>query len=264
MSRLSPVQFDDSVAAEDIDRSAVKSLRKALAVLNAVASADRPLTIADVAINAGIARPTAYRFVQTLVASGYLMQDVVDGRLSIGLSVLPLASSLLDRNRMRLEALPYVHSLAEQTGERANLGILYRDRVMYLAGVEKPALPTIYSRFGKHAPAHCSSLGKAILAYQSETEVHALLSRKPLVALTPGTITGTAEFMKELAETRARGYAVDRAEHIAGSYCLAATIFDGNNRPIGAIGLSGRALDPLIEHQELVRHTAEVISHHLQ
>ena len=183
MSRLSPVRFDDSVAAEDIDRSAVKSLRKALAVLNAVASADRPLTIADVAINAGIARPTAYRFVQTLVASGYPMQDVVDGRLSIGLSVLPLASSLLDRNRMRLEALPYLQSLAEETGERANLGILYRDRVMYIAGVEKPALPTIYSRFGKHAPAHRLSLGKAILAYQLETEVHALMSRKPLLPI---------------------------------------------------------------------------------
>jgi IclR family KDG regulon transcriptional repressor len=263
VSRANPVRFDDSSAAEDVDRSAVKSLRKALAVLNAVARADRPLTVADVAINAGIARPTAYRFVQTLVASGYLMQDVVDGRLSIGLAVLPLASTLLDRNRMRVEALPYLHSLAQQTGERANLGILYRDRVLYIAGVEKPALPTIYSRFGKNAPAHCSSLGKAILAHQPEADVRALLNRKPLDAHTPATITGVAEFLKELADTRARGYAIDRAEHMPGSYCVAATIFDGNNQPIGAIGLSGRALDPLIEHQDLVRHTAEVISHHL-
>ena len=66
-----------------------------------------------------------------------------------------------------------------------------------------------------------------------------------------------------LAETRARGYAVDRAENMPGSYCLAAPIFDAGNRPIGAIGLSGRALDPLIDHSDMVRHTAEVISHHL-
>jgi len=144
-------------ASEDPDRSAVKSLRKAMTVLNVVAGAERPLTIAEVAINAGIARPTAYRFVQTLVAAGYLAQDPVDGRLSVGFAVLPLASSLLDRNRMRIEALPHLHSLARETGERANLGILYRDRVLYIAGVEKPALPTIYSRFGKNAPAHCSA-----------------------------------------------------------------------------------------------------------
>ena len=263
MARSKPVKFDVSDAADDPDRSAVKSLRKALAVLNVVASAEHPLTVANVAINAGIARPTAYRFVQTLVAAGYLTQDPADGRLSVGFAVLPLASSLLDRNRMRIEALPHLQSLAQQTGERANLGILYRDRVMYVAGVEKPALPTIYSRFGKSAPAHCSSLGKAILAFQPEAEVRALLSRKPLVAFTPTTITGQTAFAKELAETRARGYAIDRAEHALGSCCVAAPIFDANNRPIGAIGVSGRDLEPLIKHHDLVRHTAEVISHHL-
>jgi IclR family KDG regulon transcriptional repressor len=263
MARSNAVRFCSPSWAVDTERAAVKSLRKALTVLNTVASAERPLTVADVALRANIARPTAYRFVQTLVASGYLAQDIVDGRLSIGLAVLPLASSLLDRNKMRMAALPHLHSLAQQTGERANLGILYRDLVLYIAGVEKPALPNIYSRFGKNAPAHCSSLGKAILAYQPEAEVRALLSRKPLVAHTPSTITRTDEFMKELAETRVRGYAIDRAENVPGSFCLAATIFDSSNQPIGAIGLSGRALEPLIEHQELVRHTAEVISHHL-
>jgi IclR family acetate operon transcriptional repressor len=252
-----------AAAPDDPERSAVKSLRKALTVLNAVAGADRPLTVAEVAINSGIARPTAYRFVQTLVAAGYLTQDPADGRLSMGFAVLPLASSLLDRNRMRKEALPHLQSLAQQTGERANLGVLYRDRVMYVAGVEKPALPTIYSRFGRSAPAHCSSLGKAILAYLSEAEVRALLARKPLVALTPTTITNAAAFAKELEATRERGYAIDRAEHAFGSCCVAAPIFDANNRPIGAIGVSGRDLEPLIKHQELVRHTAEVISHHL-
>ena len=110
--------------ADGSARSAVKSLRKALSVLNAVAAADRPLTVAEVALHAGIARPTAYRFVQTLVAEGSLAQDASDGRLSIGFAVLPLAASLLDRNRMRIEALPHLNTLAQQSGERANLGSL--------------------------------------------------------------------------------------------------------------------------------------------
>src|SRR5450755_2564016 len=121
VARSRPVK---SNVSDDSERSTVKSLRKALTVLNVVASADRPLTIAEVAIAAGIARPTAYRFVQTLVAAGYLAQDLVDGRISVGFAVLPLASSLLDHNRMRIEALPYLHSLSKETCERANLGIL--------------------------------------------------------------------------------------------------------------------------------------------
>ena len=248
---------------DSADVSAVKSLRKALTVLNAVAGAERPLTIAEVAVNAGIARPTAYRFVQTLVAAGYLAQDLLDGRLSVGFAVLPLASSLLDRNRLRVEALPHLHNLATKTGERANLGILHRDRVLYIAGVEKPALPTIYSRFGKNAPAHCCSLGKVILAFLPESEVRALLSRSPLRPYTPTTITSRAAFMKELTETRQRGYAIDRSEHVSGSCCVAAPIFNASNQPIGAIGVSGRELEPMLKHHDLVQQTAEIVSHHL-
>jgi DNA-binding IclR family transcriptional regulator len=69
--------------------------------------------------------------------------------------------------------------------------------------------------------------------------------------------------MKELADTRKRGYAIDRAECVPSSYCVAAPIFDATNRPIGAIGVSGRELEPLVKHQNLVRQTAEIISHHL-
>jgi DNA-binding IclR family transcriptional regulator len=189
------------------------------------------------------------------------VQSPVDGRLSIGLSVLPLAASLLDRNRMRLEALPHLHALAQQTGERVNLGILHRNQVLYLAGVEKPSLPTIYSRFGKTAPAHCSSLGKAILAFMRESELMPILQAQPLVAMTPASITSLPRFLEDLEQTRRRGYATDSQEAVAGSFCLGATIFDAANQPVGAVSLSGRALEPLIAHADTLRHTAEVISH---
>lgn len=187
-------------AEPELDRSAVKSLRKALAVLDVVAAAEHPLSVAEIALRAGIARPTAHRLVKTLVSDGHLAEDSRDARLSIGFAVLPLAASLLDRNRLRIEALPHLHTLAQQTGERVNLGILHRDRVLYLAGVEKPALPTIYSRFGKTVSAHCCSLGKAILAYLPENDVRALLQRQPLTANTPNSITNLTSFMKELRE----------------------------------------------------------------
>ncbi|HET9904224.1 MAG TPA: IclR family transcriptional regulator [Xanthobacteraceae bacterium] len=245
------------------DRSTVKSLRKAMAVLHAVAVAERPLTIAELAVRARIARPTAYRLVQTLASGGHLVQSPVDGRLSIGFSVLPLAASLLDRNRLRLEALPHLHAVAQQTGERVNLGILHREEVLYLAGVEKPSLPTIYSRFGKTVPAHCSALGKAILAFMRNAEVAQILEARPLVGLTPATITSMPAFFEELEQTRRRGYAIDNEEAAAGTCCVGTTIFDAANQPIGAISISGRSLEALTGHVDTLRHTAEVISHML-
>lgn len=163
----------------DAEASGVKSLRKALSVLGSVAASDRPLSVAEVALASGIARPTAHRLIQTLVTEGHLIEEG-EGRFSIGFAVLPLAASLLDRNPLRVEALPHLHNLAQKTGERVNLGILHQDRVLYLAGIEKPSLPTIYTRFGKTVAAHCSSLGKAILAYQPEPAVTALLNAYPM------------------------------------------------------------------------------------
>ena len=249
----------------DEDKSAVKSLQKALAVLEAVGGAQRPPRISEVAIATGISRPTAYRIVNTLIAEGYLMQEVASGRLSVGYSMLMLAASILDTNRMRLEALPHLQSLASLTGERTNLGIIHRNKVLYVAGVEKPSLPTIYTRFGKTAPAHCSSLGKAILAHLPESEVSHILAQEPLFAQTPNSIISMPRFREELAETRRRGYAMDREEHLLNSCCVAAPIFS-EGRAVGAIGISSTSdrIDPLLDQIAVLRHTAEMISHRLE
>jgi DNA-binding IclR family transcriptional regulator len=245
---------------EESDLSAVKTLRKALTILDAFASSERPLTVAEVAIMTGITRPTAHRLVQTLVGEGYLSQDTRSGRISPGFSVLQLAGRLLDTNRLRLEAMPHLEALARSCGERANLGILHRGQLLFLGGVEKPSLPTIYSRFGKTAPAYCVSLGKAMLAELPEARLNAYLAEQPLLRRTPNTITQQSALRKELTRIKRQGFAVDREEYMAGVSCIASAILaDGG--VAGAIGISGRSIDALLEHVDAVRHTAEIISH---
>ena len=254
----------DALLANDDDKSLVKSLRKALAVLEAISTARRPPRIAEVALAVGISRPTAYRIINTLMAEGYASQDQA-GRLSIGLSMLALTASLLDSNWLRVEALPHLQSLATLAGERTNLGIMHKNRVLYLAGVEKPSLPTIYTRFGKTAPAHCSSLGKAMLAHLPHAEVERILAAEPLTAFTPYSIVTVPRLLEDLSQTRARGYATDRQEHVLNSCCVAAPIFSGG-KVIGAIGISSSndRIEPLLEQVKVLLHTAEVISHRLE
>lgn len=258
---INPDNSEHNDTAAGNSASTVKTLRKALSILDIVASADTALTVAEIALKSGLSRPTAHRLVQTLVAEGHLMQEPYDSRVSIGFSVLQLASSMLDRNRLRLEALPHLQALAIRSGERANLGILHKNAVLYLAGVEKPSLPTIYSRFGKTAPVHCSSLGKAILAFMPDNEARSIIGSAALLPQTSHSITDMAQLFAQFAEIRAAGYAVDLQEHMYGSFCIAAPIIDKRNCVIGAIGLSGRAIDPLIEEAPHLRHTAELIAH---
>lgn len=241
-------------------RSEVKSLRKALSILNVVSVAERPLSIANIAQNAGITRPTAYRIVQTLLSEGFVKEDLLSGTFSIGYSALPLAASALDRDQLRREAMPHLEKMAHQIGERVNLGVLYNDRVLYLGGIEKPTLPSIYSRFGRTVPAHCSSLGKAILAQQSDDTVTSLLKRAPLTAQTPTSITSLPDFMQELKLTRERGYAVDNEENAMGSFCIGVPLFS-KERVVGAISASARSYEAVAEGTNRLREAAEQISH---
>lgn len=255
--RNTAIEAKETAAKED---SAVKTLRKAMLVLDVVASAPYPLTIAEIAAKASISRPTAYRLVQTLVGGGYLAQDALDNRISVGMSVLGLAGSLLDNNRFRIEALPHLQELAIKTGERTNLGVMHRSRLLYLAGVEKPTLPTIYSRFGKTVSANCCSLGKAILANLPREELDAYFHSVPLEKRTSHSLTSEAELRADLEAARERGCAFDAEEYELGSSCIAAPVLK-NNYPIGAIGVTGRNLDQLMQFIPLLHHKAEVLSH---
>ena len=242
--------------------SSVKTLKKALELLRIIGASEQPLPIAAAAIASGISRPTAYRMVQTLVAEGLVLQDKTSGALSVGPAVLPLAASHLDTNRLRLEALPHLNALAQNIGERVNLGILYRRQVLYLAGVEKPSMPMIYSRFGKTAPPHCCSMGKVILANSSRDAVKSMLP-DVLERQTDNTITKKTDLWKDFDETLKRGYAIDNEEHLRGTFCVAVAVFDSTRNPIAAVSVSGRDLQPIVSNVNLIMHAAEVISHYM-
>lgn len=247
--------------AASASQHVVKTLGKALSLLDAVAAFEHPPTISELAASTGLARPTAYRLVQTLVAAHFLEQNPNDQRLTIGFAVLPLASSLLDRNRLRVEALPHLQALAQKMNERVNLGILHQQRVLILGGTEKPSLPTIYSRFGRTVPVHCCALGKALLAFQPVERARAILAANPMVARTPKTITTLPAMLKELDATRTRGYSVERGENTPTSCCVAVPILGANEQAVGAISVSGRSVEALVKNIDQILGAAELISH---
>jgi DNA-binding IclR family transcriptional regulator len=132
--------------------------------------------------------------------------------------------------------------------------------MLYIAGVEKPSLPTIYSRFGKTSPAYCSALGKSILAHLPEEELREYMQHQQMIRHTRSTIADEPALRAELAEVRQKGFALEREEFSLGLACIGAPIIL-HGKPVAAVAIMGRSLEPLLSHAENVQHTAEVISH---
>ena len=181
-------------------------------------------------------------------------------RYAVGLAI-PVCRAI-DGDRLRLEAMPHLERVANEINERVNLGVMYKDRVLYLAGIEKPVLPSIYSRFGRTVPANCSSLGKAILAQYSQSQLEGFLERSPLVQQTAKSVTDRSKFIEELGRVRKQGYALDIEENALGSVCMAVPILSGGD-VVGAISVSARSYDALDGREQILQNAAEQIMHKL-
>ena len=241
--------------------SYVKSVIKGLKILEFIADSASPPTLVQITKALGMNRTTVYHLIQTLESEGYVTKEQQSNAYLLGLKILPLGGKALDSNKLRVESLPYLQGLNRKLEERVNLGILLENEVLFLAGIEKPSLPLMYSHFGKKAPAHCCSIGKGILAYLPEQEAEQVINQKPLTRLTENTITDLSLFKRHLSEIKSQGYAVDNAEHISGEYCIASLIKGEEGRGIGAVSASAHDLEKIKQHLDDLFKTAEIISH---
>jgi DNA-binding IclR family transcriptional regulator len=239
----------------------IKSLNKALDIIEYISCSNNTLSVSDVSINLNINRTTVHRIFKTLELRGYLIKTITDNRYKIGSKFLPLAAKFLDSNKLRIESLPHIKALAQKCKERVNLGIISGGEVIYIGGVEKPSLPDVYSRFGKTAPINCCSLGKILLAYMPEKKLEKIISNRPLTRHTKNSITNPAKLKKHLSDIRAEGIAIDNREHLPDSCCIAALIKDSQGNGIGAISISAEDLMKLKKYKTDLVETAEVISH---
>jgi IclR family acetate operon transcriptional repressor len=106
----------------------------------------------------------------------------------------------------------------------------------------------MFTEVGRRARAHCTAVGKAMLAQMPAEKVEGILRRSGMPALTEHTITDRAQFTRELALTRERGYAIDEGEQELGVRCVAVAL--PGNSPRAAASISGpltRMTDKLIQ-----------------
>lgn len=213
---------------------------KALDVLECIGLADHPLTVTEVGKLCHLARPTAYRLISTLVSRGYVAQDDAT-HYRLGTQVLTLSQNVLDALDLPELARPYLRQLSEIANETAYLSVLDDDEILYIGKAESSQSLRTSTKIGSRNMLHCTSMGKAILAFLPEDDRVKLIERLKLVANTNATIRDRNALAEELSAVQAQGFAVDNEESEDGVRCVGAPIFDRTGRAFAAMSVSGPA-----------------------
>jgi IclR family acetate operon transcriptional repressor len=210
-------------------------LDRAVRLLDAFRTASE-LTLGELAERSGLARSTAPRLAGQLVRLGLLERSQRGWRL--GTTLFELGQLVPRQQRLRDVALAYMEDLYEATRETVQLAVLDESEVLYveiISGHRKVKTP---SRRGGRMPAHCTALGKAMLAFSDDVGRSWIERHSPLVARTATTLADPRQLAKELQDIRRAGLAYDREESTAGLVCVAAPLLIANGTARAAMSVS--------------------------
>jgi IclR family acetate operon transcriptional repressor len=219
-------------------RYVVQVVDRSLNLLELLRDSQDPLSLDEISRYLGVAKSSSFRLLRTLERRGYVERVDHGRRYRLGPECMTYAGRLSGRALAEL-ARPHMRRLRDRFAETVNLGVLWQDEVLYLEMLESPQQFRMAAAVGSRSPVHATALGKAIVAYVPPEELEAVLKQRGLPALTPRTITSLPVLRRELARTRARGYAEDRGETEPGASCIGAPIFGPDGQVLAAMSLSG-------------------------
>jgi DNA-binding IclR family transcriptional regulator len=193
----------------------------------------------DIARALEMPKSSAHALVSTLAEIG-LLTVTPSGRYRLGLGLLSFSERVRASLDIIKHAAPAMQELAHSTREAVLLATLDRHEVVYIDRVEgtHPAVRLAGVRQGSRVPAHCTAVGKVLLAYRDPTEMRKLMEASAFRRFTPATITSLDELEEALVTVRARGIAFDMQEVVPGVACVAAPITDRYGSVIAAMSLS--------------------------
>jgi len=245
----------------------VQSLTRGLSLLEALATAESGLSLTDLARKVELAPSTAHRLLATLEKMGYVYQGGDLARWYVGLHAFTVGSSFLANRDFVAQSHPYLRRLMEQSGETANLGILDGTEAVFIDQVQCRETMRTIVKLGSRVPLHASGVGKAIFAALPDEQIDAIVKVKGLPRITANTITSPEIMWASIRVIRQRGYSFDDEEHLPGTRCVAAPIYDEHAETLGALSLAGplsRLPDDRIKQLgPLVAHTAEELTRRL-
>ncbi len=239
------------------DEPKVKSLAKALRVLECFTAKTPELGITEISDQLGLCKSNVHNIVSTFEQSGYLERDERTSKYRLGLKVLELSYIINFNLGLHKVLKPFMQALADEVGETVFFAIPNEGRIIYLEGAYPVSSLAVRSILGEQAEMYCTSLGKAILAFLPPGEASRAMSRQSLRSFTAQTITDIASLTRELDRIRRQGYSIDNMEHEHGVCCVGVPVFDRNGNLVGAMSITGPS--PRFEKEAIQNYAAKLI-----
>ncbi len=218
------------------------TVAKALSLLDRVAEAGEPVRFTTLLSDSPFPKATLHRLLRTLTGEGMLVFEPRTQTYSLGPRLMRLAHTAWRHSGLAEAARPVLDRLMAEIGETLHLAQLDQGQVLYLdKRVAAQAVP-MYSSTGKIAPAYCTGVGKAMLAFLTADAQDRAVVRQSFRQHTPNTLVTEDALRAELAAIRARGYAVDREEHEPGIICVAVPIRSPGGELFGSLSVTGTVL----------------------
>ncbi len=219
----------------------VQVLDRVFTILNALAENGSGLGLSELSAELRLHKSTVHRLLMTLECNLYVEKNPSSGKYRLGWKLFELGMQAVARRDLFQLAPPVVEWLMAATGETAHLGVLREGEVISVVNAESQQTVRTPSTVGRRTPAHCTSLGKAILAFLPRQQVLGFVRTHGLKSYTRNTITRFSLLDSELGRIRESGYAVDDEELEEGLRCIGAPVRDHTGRVVAAISIAGPA-----------------------
>lgn len=221
-----------------LDKTSNQSTQVAFLIMEAMAEIGEPVALTDLARRLGMPKPRAFRFLKTLLAMGYVLQDPETDRYRLSLKLFHLGQAVADRTVLLTEARPLMVQLRDQTQQTVTLSLVEPQGMRILDMVRAASPVQIVTRPGALLDFHSSAQGKLALAF-GDPSLWVVVRSGPLRKWTPKTNTDPAVLEAQVERIRRQGWADAPEETLPGVNALSAPIFDLSNEIIGTVNIAG-------------------------
>jgi len=216
----------------------VQSVARAMKILKLFKTHEE-LGITQIAQKLNLSKSTVYGLVQALKVEGFLEKNSNNKSYICGLEAFKLGMSFASRMDLRNISAERARTLSEEVGETVHLSVMLGGRCINVARFNPDRLFMLIPQLGTFIPAHCTAMGKVLLASLNREQLHSTIKEVGLDNYTPYTITSLQDLENQLEKVRQQGYAVSNQEALLGLSCVAAPIRDYTGQVAAAISVAG-------------------------
>ena len=219
----------------------VQVIERIFALIDVLASREEAISLKEISEKTGLHPSTTHRILNDLTVGRFVDRPEA-GSYRLGMRLLELGNLVKGRLNVRDAALLPMRELHKLTQQPVNLSMRQGDEIVYIerAYSERSGMQVVRA-IGGRAPLHLTSTGKLFLAADDATRVRSYATRTGLSGHTRNSITQLPLLEKELSKARQYGIARDNEELELGVRCMAAGIYDDQNKLVAGLSISAPA-----------------------